>query len=56
MIKKNFASRIDLFIEAGELTKSVASTVVDIQDGEVVITREGIFDADYIKEVLAEEQ
>ncbi len=55
MIKKNFASRIDLFIEAGELTKSVSSTVVDIEDGEVVITREGIFDAAYIKAVLAEE-
>lgn len=56
MIKKNLGGRIDLFIEAGELTRSVASTVIDIQeDGTLKITREGIFPADYINDALKEE-
>lgn len=55
MIKKNLGSRIDLFIEAGELTKSVSSTVVDFENDEVVITREGIFPADFINDALVSE-
>ena len=40
-IRKNFLGHIDLFIDAGDLPAEPASTVVDIDKGQVKITRSG---------------
>jgi L-threonylcarbamoyladenylate synthase len=40
-VRKNFLNSVDLFLDAGDLAESPASTVVDIQDGEVKVVREG---------------
>ncbi|HOX42009.1 MAG TPA: L-threonylcarbamoyladenylate synthase [Myxococcota bacterium] len=40
-VRKNFLGRVDLFVDAGDLKSSPASTVVDLVDGQPVVTRPG---------------
>ena len=40
-VRKNFLGRVEVFIDAGDLPPAVASTVVDIRDGAVAVTRAG---------------
>lgn len=48
-IRKNFANRIDIFIDAGDLSPNGgSSTVVDIEKGAVTVTRAGVISADEI--------
>ena len=46
-IRKNFVHRVDVFVDAGDLAASPSSTVVDIEGGEMRVTRAGaILEAD----------
>jgi len=48
-IRKNFANRIDIFIDAGDLSPNgESSTVVDVEKGAVTVTRAGAVSADEI--------
>jgi L-threonylcarbamoyladenylate synthase len=49
-VRKNFVSRIDLFVDAGDLPPSASSTVVDVSDGKVVITRPGAVSKEQIEQ------
>lgn len=40
-VRKNFVHRVDLFVDAGDLRAESPSTVVEIVDGEVRVTRPG---------------
>lgn len=51
-IRKNFGNLIDLFIDAGDLQKEDSSTVVDVLDGKVHITRPGAFEAELLQAFL----
>ena len=51
-VKKNFAKRIDLFIDAGELPQALGSTVVDVEGGQVTVTRPGSITADRISDIV----
>jgi L-threonylcarbamoyladenylate synthase len=41
-LKKLFADRVDMFIDAGDLPQSLPSTVLDVSEGMVKIVREGV--------------
>lgn len=47
-VRKNFANRIDLFVDAGDLPPGPSSTVVAIVDGQVKVTRPGAIDAERV--------
>ena len=47
-VRKNFVSRIELFVDAGDLAPGPASTVVAIVDGQVKVTRPGAIDAERV--------
>ncbi|MBN2361457.1 MAG: threonylcarbamoyl-AMP synthase [Deltaproteobacteria bacterium] len=51
-VRKNFANRIEIFIEAGDLRPGPASTVVAIVDGQVKVTRPGAIDAERVVRVV----
>jgi L-threonylcarbamoyladenylate synthase len=40
-VRKNFNGRVDVFIDAGDLQPAPASTVIDVVDGQLSLTREG---------------
>lgn len=47
-VRKNFVSRVDFFVDAGDLPQHPASTVVDIDNGTLTITREGEISAEQL--------
>ena len=49
-VRKNFVSRVDLFVDAGDLPPSASSTVVDVSDGKIVITRPGALSQEQIEQ------
>jgi len=52
-IRKNFATRVGLFIDRGDLAAEPLSTIIDIVDDQIVITREGAVSADAIHALSA---
>jgi L-threonylcarbamoyladenylate synthase len=40
-VRKTFGNRVDLFLDAGDLRPAPSSTVVDLRDGQLVVTRPG---------------
>lgn len=52
-IRKNFARELDVFIDAGELTREDSSTVVEVDKGQVKIVRAGAISADFVEEAVA---
>lgn len=47
-VRKNFVSRVDFFVDAGDLPTHPVSTVVDIENGAMKITREGAITAEQL--------
>lgn len=52
MIRKNFMSHIDIFVNAGDIPASLSSTVLDFQDDKYIIKREGSISHTRIDAVL----
>ncbi len=52
-VRKNFSRHVDLFIDAGELSLTEPSTVVDFQDGLPIITRQGAIPSEHITALFA---
>lgn len=52
-VRKNFVSRVDLFIDAGDLQAAPSSTVVSVDQGKVVVTRLGSISEEQIAQKLA---
>lgn len=40
-VRKNFVSRVAFFVDAGDLSDAESSTVIDIDEGEIKIQRDG---------------
>lgn len=40
-VRKNFAARVDIFIDRGDLASEPPSTVIDIKNGKIVVERAG---------------
>lgn len=54
-IRKNFMSKVDLFIDAGDLPTGIASTVVEIDaQGAITVTRPGSIDMDTLQGAMTE--
>lgn len=53
-IIKDFSGKIDYFIDGGKTKIGKSSTIVELQDGEINILREGKITKDDIKKVLKE--
>lgn len=51
-VRKNFVHRVDLFVEAGDLTGEQRSTVVEIDGSNVRVTRQGAITEEQINVVL----
>ena len=51
-IRKNFVGTVDLFIDAGDLKGSPSSTVIEIANGEVKLTREGQITAEQLEAAI----
>ena len=52
-VRQSFMGRIDLFVEAGDLTKEDSSTVVDVLDGKLQVTRPGAFEEALLQEFFS---
>lgn len=52
-VRKNFIGRVDLMLDAGDLKPGRKSSVVDLRDGQVQVTREGVISAAEIMAVLS---
>ena len=52
-VRKNFFSKIALFVDAGDLPPGDSSTVVDLVNGELKVLREGAVKVGEIERVLA---
>ena len=52
-VRKNFASRVALFIDRGDLAAEPLSTIIDVIDDTIVITRQGVIAADAIAALTA---
>jgi L-threonylcarbamoyladenylate synthase len=50
-VRKNFLGRVDVFIDAGDLEPAPASTVIDVIDDQVQVTRPGVIPDQEIKRV-----
>jgi L-threonylcarbamoyladenylate synthase len=50
-VRKNFVGRVDVFIDAGDLQPSPASTVIDVTDDQVQVTRPGVIPDQEIRRV-----
>jgi len=50
-VRKTFAARVDVFIDAGDMQKT-PSTVVDIVDGELSVERLGVISKEVLEGVL----
>jgi L-threonylcarbamoyladenylate synthase len=48
-VRKTFGARVDVFIDRGDLVPEAASTVIDVRDGAIVITRAGAVSAEVIQ-------
>jgi len=48
-IRKNFVSKVDLFVDAGDLSGNGSSTIVEIKDGNLAVTREGKVSLEQLK-------
>ena len=48
-IRKNFANRVALFVDRGDLAPEPLSTIIEIVDDKIVITRQGAIAADAIQ-------
>lgn len=51
-VRQNFLGRIDYFLDNGDLQSSPSSTVVDVENGEVDVVREGAISSDEIQDVV----
>jgi len=51
-IRKNFAARIDVFVDQGDLKPQAPSTVIDIKDGKVVVERQGAISAEMLDKLV----
>lgn len=47
-VRKNFVSRVAFFVDAGDLTDAESSTVIDIEEGQVKIARDGAIDRELV--------
>jgi L-threonylcarbamoyladenylate synthase len=47
-VRKSFSAHVDLFVDRGDLAPEPPSTVVQVDDGEVVVERSGTVGADAI--------
>lgn len=52
-VRKNFANRVTLFVDKGDLAAEPPSTVVDVQNDSLVVTRQGSIPAATITELTA---
>lgn len=52
-IKKNFARELDFFLDIGDITPQASSTVIDVEDGDIKIVREGAISEEFIREAAA---
>ncbi len=51
-IQKNFMTHVGIFVSAGDIPQSVPSTVIDFNDGEPFVKREGSITQDQIDAIL----
>jgi L-threonylcarbamoyladenylate synthase len=51
-IRKNFANRIALFVDKGDLAAEPLSTIIEVIDEKVVVTRQGAVSADAIQKLV----
>jgi L-threonylcarbamoyladenylate synthase len=51
-VRKNFLGRVDLLVDAGDLPQVPASTVVDVVDGAIAVTRPGAISQEQIEQAL----
>jgi len=47
-VRKNFVSRVDFFVDAGDLPGAPSSTVVEVDSGEIQIARDGAIERERI--------
>lgn len=52
-VRKTFRAQVDLFLDAGDLAPGTSSTVVDVREGQLVVTRPGAVSQDQIDAVRA---
>ncbi|TNF32236.1 MAG: threonylcarbamoyl-AMP synthase [Deltaproteobacteria bacterium] len=53
VVRQSFGARIDVFVDAGELSGVSRSTIVDVDEaGAATVTREGVISQERIDEVL----
>ena len=51
-IRQNFGRELDFFVDDGELRQEMASTVVDVTQGELRVVRAGSLSEDFLKECM----
>ncbi len=49
-VRKNFFGKVEIFVDAGDLPAAPVSTVVDVKDGRVAVTRPGAVSAEQLAE------
>lgn len=47
-VRKNFVSRVDFFVDAGDLPGAPSSTVIEIDSGKIQIARDGAVDREQV--------
>ncbi len=52
-VRKTFRGQVDLFLDAGDLAPGTSSTVVDVRDGQLVVTRPGAVSQEQIDAIQA---
>lgn len=52
-VRRSFGARVDIFVDAGDIQKKSASTVIDIVDGALSIERQGTVEHAELESVLA---
>ena len=53
-VRKTFLGRVDLFVDGGDLQPEAVSTVVDVQDGQIVVERPGAISPEALQEAANE--
>lgn len=48
-VRKNFVHLVDIFVDAGDLQGAHSSTVVEVKDGAVHVTRDGCIEAETLQ-------
>ena len=51
-IRKNFVGRVALFIDKGDLAAEPLSTIIEVVDDKVIVTREGAVSAEAIQKLV----